>query len=499
MVHRVSSASRRFTWRLMGSVFVTLVGVGLGRPVERQAHVTGKSPAPSVHTSQIFELAKFVGSTNHPGDSYPPTVKVALDNSDLDASRLLAFEENRFFVYAVGTPSGSGDSIQDGLEPAGNPRLVRRFIVLKPSIFVVDDEVFIPDSGVPVEWRLYSPKMPEVTGRRTRIIEGKDELFCETLLPKNVAHRLRRQSNAEPESERYVLEMASQGNSARTRFLHVLYAREGGQQGSEVHSELNATEGQLQLTVSAEHRIFRLNLPRANNGAGDIAISDADGKSLLDSRPLPSGILPHGPEGIRLLELFDADYRGGRHPLWDTGQPSGELKKVVEEGKIRPSRVVDLCCGSGTDAIYLANRGFDVTAIDIAPTALSQAWRKARKAGVSVRWLLADVLSPPNLKPFDFIYDRGCYHVVRDQNLVAYLDTVRRYSRPGTQFLLLTGNSNEPARDYGPPRVTEEEIRNDFLSLFDLEWLRESRFEINQPGAVSPLAWSVLLRRKSKP
>ena len=140
-----------------------------------------------------------------------------------------------------------------------------------------------------------------------------------------------------------------------------------------------------------------------------------------------------------------------------------------------------------------------MTAIDIAPTALSQAWRKARKAGVSVRWLLADVLSPPNLKPFDFIYDRGCYHVVRDQNLVAYLETVRRYSRPGTQFLLLTGNSNEPARDYGPPRVTEEEIRNDFLSLFDLEWLRESRFEINRPGAVSPLAWSVLLRRKSKP
>ena len=141
----------------------------------------------------------------------------------------------------------------------------------------------------------------------------------------------------------------------------------------------------------------------------------------------------------------------------------------------------------------------DVTAIDIAPTALSQARRKARKAGVSVGWLLADVLSPPNLKPFDFIYDRGCYHVVRDQNLVAYLDTVRRYSRPGTQFLLLTGNSNEPARDYGPPRVTEEEIRNDFLSLFDLEWLQESRFEISRPGAVSPLAWSVLLRRKSKP
>ena len=161
MVHRVSSASRRFTWRLMGSLIVTLVGVGLGRPTERQAHVTGKSPGPCVNTSQVFKLAKSLGSANNPGDSYTPIVKLAFDNSDLDASRLVAFEENRIFVYAVGSPSGSGDSIQDGLESAGIPRLIRRFIVLKPSIFVVDDEVFIPDSGVPVEWRLYSPKMAE--------------------------------------------------------------------------------------------------------------------------------------------------------------------------------------------------------------------------------------------------------------------------------------------------------------------------------------------------
>jgi hypothetical protein len=60
----------------------------------------------------------------------------------------------------------------------------------------------------------------------------------------------------------------------------------------------------------------------------------------------------------------------------------------------------------------------------------------------------------------------------------------------------LAGNANEPVVDYGPPRVTEEELRGDFSALFDFEWLRETRFEIARHAAIGPLAWSALLRRK---
>ena len=102
---------------------------------------------------------------------------------------------------------------------------------------------------------------------------------------------------------------------------------------------------------------------------------------------------------MALLEQWDTPYRGRQPPLWDAGRPSSELIKAVEGGTIRPCRVVELGCGSGTDAVYLAGRGFDVTAIDIAPTALSLAQEKARKAGASVRWLLADVLALPALLP----------------------------------------------------------------------------------------------------
>jgi SAM-dependent methyltransferase len=302
--------------------------------------------------------------------------------------------------------------------------------------------------------------------------------------------------SGQPQAGHDTLELVPQGNSNRVRFLHVFSVTSRGDQASLPRSELVEKDGQLGLTISTEQQTFRLTLPSVNIGAGDIAISDAGGRTLLGPRPLASGILPHGVEGVRLLEQWDVDYRHGHTPLWDAGTPSGELRRVVEDGTIRACRVVELGCGSGTDAVYLASRGFDVTAIDIAPSALSQAAEKARQAGVQVQWLLADVLAAPKLDPFDFIYDRGCYHEVRAQNLAAYLETLRRFSRPGTRFVLLAGNANE-VLDYGPPRVTEEELRNDFSPLFEFEWLKESRFEIARPGAMGPLAWSALMRRKS--
>jgi SAM-dependent methyltransferase len=112
--------------------------------------------------------------------------------------------------------------------------------------------------------------------------------------------------------------------------------------------------------------------------------------------------------------------------------------------------------------------------------------------------MLADALNPPEIGQFDFIYDRACYHEVRGQNLAAYLETLRKVSRPGTRMLLLAGNSNGPDLGFGPPTVSEEDLRFDFTPLFDFEWLRESRFEVYPATAGFPLAWSALMRRKAE-
>ncbi len=197
-------------------------------------------------------------------------------------------------------------------------------------------------------------------------------------------------------------------------------------------------------------------------------------------------------------ERWEGMYRGGRKAPWDIGRASAELKQAVENGTMRPCRVVELGCGTGNDAIYLAGRGFDVTAIDIARSALSQAEKKAKDAGVRVRWVHADVLDPPKLEPFDLIYDRGCYHALRRQNAAGYVATLRRLSHPGTQVLILAGNANEPLPHSGPPRVREADIRADFGPSFEFQWLRETRFDTTEPNGKGALAWSILLRRKAK-
>jgi SAM-dependent methyltransferase len=148
------------------------------------------------------------------------------------------------------------------------------------------------------------------------------------------------------------------------------------------------------------------------------------------------------------------------------------------------------------NSVYLATQGFEVTAIDIAPTAIEQAKERAQKAGVSVRFIQADVVNPPPLEPFDLIFDRGCYHGVRRQNAAGYVKTAENLCRPDGRILILAGNKNEPTT-YGPPRVDETDLVEDFGPRFDFVHLREIRFDTADPNTPGAWAWSVLLRRKA--
>jgi len=108
---------------------------------------------------------------------------------------------------------------------------------------------------------------------------------------------------------------------------------------------------------------------------------------------------------------------------------------------------------------------------------------------------VADVVALPQLEPVDLIFDRGCYHHVRQYNAAGYVESIRRLSRPGTRLLLLAGSAKEK-RGGGPPKIKEESIRTDFAAGFEFERFREIRFDGVNPDAKGPLAWSVLLRRK---
>jgi methyl halide transferase len=188
-------------------------------------------------------------------------------------------------------------------------------------------------------------------------------------------------------------------------------------------------------------------------------------------------------------------YRDGNLP-WDTGQPSSELQRVLSQHTIQPCRALELGCGTGTNSVWLAQQGFDVTGVDVAPLAVAQAERRADAAGVKVHFMVADLLQLPDLAgPFAFLFDRGCYHAVRRDAPQQYAPAVARQLISGGRGLILAGNAREP-HDPGPPVVTEKELRDELGAAFQILDLCEFRFD-EAPGVPERfLGWSCLIQKR---
>ena len=194
------------------------------------------------------------------------------------------------------------------------------------------------------------------------------------------------------------------------------------------------------------------------------------------------------------FEHWQGRYETGNIP-WDSGHPSTMLMQVIAEEKIKPCRAIELGCGTGTNAVWLAQQGFEVVGVDLSPLAIDRAKRKAAEAGVAVEFLAADLLNlPPIGKPFRFFFDRGCYHVIRKVDVNGFLKTGERLTERGSLGLVLAGNAKEPIEP-GPPVVTEQEFRGEWGKAFEVLWLREFRFDETALHQTRPLAWAGWLRR----
>jgi len=194
-------------------------------------------------------------------------------------------------------------------------------------------------------------------------------------------------------------------------------------------------------------------------------------------------------------ERWENRYQTGDTP-WNTGHPSTELVRVLHEEKIKACPAVDLGCGTGANTRYLAEQGFAVTGVDFSPMAVEFAKAALSSTKHQARFLVGDVLDP-SLDfggRFDFLFDRGCYHVVRKIDVDRYLRTLERITQPGTLGLILTGNAKEKL-EKGPPVVTEEELRNELGKLFQIVKLREFRFDPIRGPEDKPLGWSCLVKR----
>ncbi len=163
-----------------------------------------------------------------------------------------------------------------------------------------------------------------------------------------------------------------------------------------------------------------------------------------------------------------ARYESGRVP-WGDDLPPPEIMELAEN--LSPGRALDLGCGYGRAAIYLAQRGWQAEGVDFISLAITKAIARAERVGVSelVKFHLGRVTDLSFLpESFDLVLDVGCMHTLGDADLVRYRDSVHRVLKPGGRYVLFAHLRDDDA-DVPGRGIYEKGVYELFNSQFTLE------------------------------
>lgn len=178
-------------------------------------------------------------------------------------------------------------------------------------------------------------------------------------------------------------------------------------------------------------------------------------------------------DGTDNPDSWEAIYQAG-DAGWDIGKPAPPFVKLVKDKPdwLTNGKLICFGAGAGHDSNLFAESGFEVTAVDFAPSAIKSIERYAEKTS-NLRALKSDILSIPDEynEKFDYVLEHTCFCAIPIENRPKYVDAVKKVLKPnGILFGLFY--RFDPPDEKGPPYVTsEEEVKDLFEQDFEIvEW-----------------------------
>jgi SAM-dependent methyltransferase len=159
-----------------------------------------------------------------------------------------------------------------------------------------------------------------------------------------------------------------------------------------------------------------------------------------------------------------------------------DLDMVEEIEFLEKGAFLDLGTGPGTQAMELAKKGFKVTGSDVSPSAIE----KAKLFVSNVNFVIDDILNSEfESESFDYILDRGCFHVLSVDERETYLSQIKRILKKNGMIFLKCMSKNEKniPEDNGPHKFYKEEIINYFENDFDIKKSKDTVYY----GTLKPL------------
>ncbi|MCG6533839.1 MAG: class I SAM-dependent methyltransferase [Syntrophales bacterium LBB04] len=194
-------------------------------------------------------------------------------------------------------------------------------------------------------------------------------------------------------------------------------------------------------------------------------------------------------------EEYKEHYKAKFTP-WEIGRPDFNLVEMINKGPIEKSKALDVGCGSGHNSIWLAQHEFIVTGIDVSEIAIEKAKENDLKNNVKCTFLLIDFFEKdvPGL-PFNFIFDRGCFHSYDSENeRRMFAEKVAGHLDEAGIWLSLIGSSDEPLKRPGPPKRSARDIVVAVEPVFEILSLTATHFDSNVQNP--PKAWACLMKKR---